>query len=254
MTNTKINLLILPLLIAILLSTLGKLKISPVIDNVFYTILSPIHFPIGLLHQNVDRQISNIKNIPKLRQQYQNILSQNARLLSENEQLKQSLVDSKTVNLTSNYKSVLPVRLTGSIGSNLVSSSLPLDKIKKGQPLVFGKILLGTVLDTKGSIVNIIPLDNERIGTFAVHTSSNQKGQYRFIDNSPQLTDISSLSPIVIGDYVFTEPSELIPGNLIIGKITKIISAQQEPLQKAEIKLETGLNDVSEGLTIIIQP
>ncbi|HAI22706.1 TPA: hypothetical protein DCP77_03780 [Candidatus Collierbacteria bacterium] len=254
MTSTKINLLLLPLLVSILLSTAGKLKIGKTLDNVFYTILTPIHMPVGYLRQVADTQISFISSLPKLKQQNKDLIFQNSRLLSENEQLKQSIVDSKTAILTQNFKSVLPVRLTGSIGNNSVSSSLPLDKVKKGQPLIFGKILLGTVADVKGSVINITPLDSDHIEVFPVHTSSGQKGQYKFISNTPQITDIPSLSPITFGDYVFTEPGELIPGNLIIGKITKIISAQQEPLQKAQIKLETTLRNTTDGLVIILEP
>lgn len=142
MTSTKINLLLLPLLVSILLSTAGKLKIGKTLDNVFYTILTPIHMPVGYLRQVADTQISFISSLPKLKQQNKDLIFQNSRLLSENEQLKQSIVDSKTAILTQNFKSVLPVRLTGSIGNNSVSSSLPLDKVKKGQPLIFGKILV----------------------------------------------------------------------------------------------------------------
>ena len=174
--------------------------------------------------------------------------------MSENELLKQTLTDAKTVTLSQNFKSVLPVRLTGSIGNNSVSSPLSIDKVKKGQPLVLGKILLGIVDEVKGSVINITPLDNERIEVFAVHTSSGQKGQYKYLGNTPQITDIPSLSPIAYSDYVFTEPGELIPANLVVGKIIKIISAQQEPLQKAQIKLETTLRDANEGLAIILEP
>jgi cell shape-determining protein MreC len=254
MISSKINLLLLPLLVSILLSTAGKLKIGATLDNVFYTILSPIHLPVGYLRQAVSTQVSFIKSFPKLRQQNKDLVTQNASLLSENERLKQTLVDAKTLNLNSEYQSVLPVRLTGSIGNNSVASSLPLDKVKVGQPLVFGKIILGTVIGIKGSVINISPLDSDRTQNYSVHTSSGQKGQYRYTTNMPQITDIPSLAPIAIGDYVFTEPSELIPGNLVIGKITKIISAQQEPLQKAQIQLSASLRDSPENLIIIIEP
>jgi cell shape-determining protein MreC len=254
MTSSKINLLLLPLLVSILISVGTKLKIGVTLDNIFYTILSPIHVPIGLLRQVTDNQITFITNLPKLRLKNKDLISQNSQLLSENEQLKQSLADSKTIALVSNFKSVLPVRLAGSIGNNSVSSSLPLDKVKVGQPLVLGKILLGTVADIKGSVININPLNGDRTGTIAVHTTSGQKGQYKYTANTPQIIDIPSLSPIVIGDYVFTEPSELVPGNLVIGKIEKIISAQQEPLQKAQIELETTLRDTPDGLIIVLEP
>lgn len=254
MTNTKINLLLLPLLVSILLSTAGKLKIGPAIDNVFYTILTPIHVPIGILRSFTQSQISYIGSFPKLSQQNKDLISQNANLLSENELLKQTLTDSQTSALSSGFKSVLPVRLTGSLGNNSVSSSLPLTNVKVGQPLVSGKILLGTVSGIKGTVINITPLDNDRIQPFPIHTSSNQKGQYKFISNTPQITDIPSLSPIAYNDYVFTEPGELIPGNLVVGKVVKIISGQQEPLQKAQIKLETTLKDNPENLSIILEP
>ena len=254
MTSTKLNLLLLPLLFAILLSTAGKLKIGKTVDNVFYTILTPIHAPIGFLRQIANSQVSFISSFPKVREQNKDLISQNARLLSENEHLKQSMADAKIIVSDSSFKSVLPVRLTGSLGSNSVSSSLPLDKVKIGQPLVFGKILLGTVADIKGSVINITPLDSDRTQILSVHTSSGQKGQFKYLNNTPQITDIPSLSPIAYSDYVFTEPGELIPGNLVVGKIVKIISAQQEPLQKAQIKLETTLRDVPEGLAIILEP
>lgn len=255
MINTKINLLLLPLLIAVLLSTAGKLKIGASIDNIFYTILIPIHTPITFLHQNISNQVSLIKSLPHIRQQLKDLVSQNSYLLSENELLKQSLSDTKaTIKQNTNFKSVLPVRLAGSIGNNSVSSTFPLDQVKKGQPLILGKILLGTVADIKGSIINITPLDSDRFGTLAVHTSSGQKGQYRYTGNTSQIIDIPSLSPIVYGDYVFSEPTELIPNNLVIGKIVKVISGQQEPLQKAQIKLETTLRDTNENLVIILIP
>ncbi len=254
MTSTKINLLLLPLLVSILLSTAGKLKIGKTVDNVFYTILTPIHLPIGYLRQITGSQLSFMKNIPKIKEQNKDLISQNSHLLSENELLKQSLLDSKIVVKDTGFKSVLPVHLTGSIGSNSVSSTQPLDKVKPGQPLVFGKILLGTVDNVKGSVININPLDSDRAQVVSVHTSSGQKGQYKYLGNTPQLTDIPSLSPIIYGDYVFTEPGELIPANLVVGKITKIISSQQEPLQKAQIILETTLRDVPEGLAIILEP
>jgi cell shape-determining protein MreC len=254
MTSTKLNLLLLPLLVSILLSVGTKLKIGSSIDSVFYTILSPIHLPVGYLRQVAETQVSFVKSFPTLRLQNKDLISQNAKLLSENELLKQSLADTKTIIKNQNFKSVLPVRLTGSVGSTIVTSSLTLDKVRIGMPLVSGKIILGTVADIKGSVINILPLDSDKTPSLSVHTNSGQKGQYRFQNNTPQITDIPSLSPIAFGDYVFTEASELIPANLVIGKITKIISAQQEPLQKAQVKLETTLRDSPDSLVILLSP
>lgn len=254
MTHLKINLLLLPLLVSILLSTAGKLKVGKSIDSVSYTILSPIYTPIGFLRKIADSQLSFVKSLPILRQQNKDLISQNSKLLSENERLKQSITDSKTLNSGTGFKSVLPVRLTGSIGNNSVSSSLPIVNVKIGQPLVAGNTLIGIVSDIKGSVINISPLESDHLQAITVHTTSGQKGQYKYQNNTPQITDIPSLSPIVIGDYVFSEPSEQIPGNLVIGKLINIISAQQEPLQKAQIKLESSLEENPGGLFIILEP
>lgn len=254
MLNSKLNTVLLPLLVAILLSTAVKLKIGRVIDNVFYTILTPVHYPVTKLRNLADTQTSFIKSLPQIHQQNIFLLSENSRLLSENERLKQSISDSKTVSQNSNFKSILPVRLTGSIGNNTVSSSLPLDHVKTGQALVYGKILLGIVGDIKGSIISITPLDSDRIEIFPIHTSSGQKGQYKYQNNTPQITDLPRLSLVVLNDTVFTEPSALIPGNLVVGKVVKIISAQQEPIQKAELKLEASLREVQDGLAIVLEP
>lgn len=254
MTSSKLNLLILPLLFAILLSAASKLKLGETVDNVFYTILTPIYRPVSFLRQKTDEQLSFVRSLPTLQKTNLILSSQNSELLSENESLKQQLSDLKNPSLKTNFKAVLPVHITGSIGTNTVSSSLSIDKVKIGQPLVSGKTLLGTVSEIKGSVINIKPLDQDRAEVLSVHTTSNQKGTYKFVSNTPQITGIPSLSPIILNDYVFTEPTELIPGNLVIGKIIKIISEAQEPLQKAEIRLDRSLSDNPENLVIVLEP
>ena len=254
MTGSKLNQLFLPLLFAILLSISAKIRIGNTVDLVFYTLLSPIHQPVGFLRQLTEDQMSFIKNLPSLEKENRNLRSQNSRLLTENEQLKQSFSDSQNLNLKTNFKSVLPVRITGSVGNNTVTSSLPLDNVKPGQPLVSGTILLGTVSGIKGSVITIKPLDEDHSDILSVHTSAGQKGFYKFVSNTPQITDIPSLSPLAANDYIFTEPTSQMPANLVIGKVIRIISAAQEPLQKAEIRLETTLSDNPDNLTIILNP
>ena len=254
MIVSKLNSLFLPFLIAVLLSISIKLRIGPTVDSIFYTLLSPIHQPIGFLRRETDRQVSFIKSLPSLQKENRNLLAQNASLRTENEQLKQSITDTKNPNLKTGYHSVLPVRITGSVGNNTVTSSLSLDKVKAGQPLISGTILLGTVSEIKGTVISINPLDTDHANILSVRTSSGQKGFYKFSSNTPQITDIPSLSPIIVNDYVFTEPTPQIPGNLVIGKITKIISSAQEPLQKAQIHPEITLSDNPENLTIILEP
>ncbi|HOX95798.1 MAG TPA: rod shape-determining protein MreC [Candidatus Woesebacteria bacterium] len=254
MPTSKINNLIFPLLFAILFSIASKLSLGHTIDLVFYTVFTPIRQPIGVLHQTLDKQTAFIKNLPQIQSENRSLRSQNAKLLTENELLKQSITDSQNPNLKSSFKSVLPVRITGSIGNHTVTSSFPIDKVRVGQPLVSDTILLGIVSEIKGSVINIRPLDDDRSGVLSVHTSSGQKGFYKYAASTAQVTDIPSLSPVNPNDYVFTETTEQIPGNLVIGKIIKVISNPQEPLQKAEIKLSTTFSDNPDNLAIILDP
>lgn len=254
MSGSKLNSLLLPLLVAILLSIGTKLRISSTIDTVFFALLYPIHQPIGLMRGIFDRQTTYIKSLPNIQKQNQDLKQLNSKILSENELLKQTLTESKTTSVPNDFKLVLPVRVTGVLGNNTVASSLPLDRVQKGMVLVSGKILIGFVDDVKGSVILITSLNNEHVNVLSIHTSTEQKGQFKYQNNTPQITDIPRLSPLQLNDYVFTEPYGLIPGNLIIGKITKVISSSQEPLQKAEVSLETTLSDSPENLVIVLDP
>jgi len=178
-----------------------------------------------------------------------------AKLLSENEYLKQAIIDNKvTDNLKNSFKAILPVRISGSTGKFIVSSSSPLDQVRPGQPLVSGNVLLGSVLEIKGAAVTITPLDSEKSPSFPIRTASGQKGFYKFINNHSQITDVPSQYPLVLGDFIFSEPGELFPGNLIIGKTIRITTISQDPLQKADIVLYDTLSNNPENLAIITQP
>lgn len=255
MTAAKINSLILPLLLAILLSTASKLNMGKSINAFFYAITSPIHSPISSLRLFTENKIGYIKNLPKIEKQNRELKVQAAHYITENEYLKQKITDQKTLdNLKSSYKEVLPVRLTGSTGKFTVSSSQPSDKVKFGQPLVSGNVLLGLVSDIKGVSYTITPLDSDKINPFAVRTSSGLKGIFKHSGQTPQISDVPSQNPLVLGDFIISEPNEFLPGNLLIGKTTRIISTSQEPLQKAEILLYDTLDNNPDNLAIITTP
>ncbi len=255
MTSTKINSILIPLFCAILLTTVSKLKVGSKVDSVFYTLLYPVSTPISNLRLYSEKKYLLIKNFSVLEKQNREQKNQIASLISENEYLKQSITDKKVLdNLKNTFKSVVPVRLTGSSGKFVVSSSLSLDNVRPGQPLVSGSVLLGTVKDIKNNTVTITPLSSEKSPAFPVRTASGQKGLYKFVDNSPQIVDVPSQSPIILGDLVLTEPGDLFPGSLIIGKTVRLLTVSQEPLQKAEISLYDTLDSSPDNLAIITQP
>jgi cell shape-determining protein MreC len=253
--STKLNLLLLPLFVSILLSTASKLKIRPGIDTVFYTMLSPLSIPISRLRLYSKSQYLTLINLPGLEKQNRRQKNQIASLISENEYLKQNLSDQKVLDqLIGVFRGVLPVRLVGSAGKFIVSSSSSLADVRPGQPLVSGKILLGTVREVKNNIVTITPLSSDKTPIFPVRTTSGQKGLYQYSANSSQIIDIPSQSPLVLGDMVLTEPGEIFPGSLIIGQVSRLLTVSQEPLQRAEVLLYDTLDHSPENLAIITQP
>lgn len=255
MTSAKLNSILLPLFFAILLTTVSKLTVGTKVDSFFYTILYPISAPISSLRLFTEKRYLSFKNFSLIEKQNREQKNQIASLISENEYLKQSIVDKKILdNLKNTFKSVIPVRLTGSSGKFVVSSSLPLDNVRPGQPLVSGSVLLGTVKDVKNNTVTITPLSSDKSPAFPVRTSSGQRGLFKFVDNNPQLVDVPSQSPIILGDIVLTEPGDLFPSSLIIGKTSRLLTVSQEPLQKAEISLYDTLDSSPDNLAIITSP
>ncbi len=225
------------------------------VDNIFNIIFAPATLPVAKLKLTVENKFTYLKNISGLEKQNREQKTHIASLLSENEFLKQTLIDKKiTDNLKNSFKAIIPVRLSGSSGKFIVSSTAPLDKVLPGQPLVSGNVLLGTVLEVKGTAITITPLESEKSPSFPIRTASGQKGFYHYAGNTSQIGEVPSQYPIILGDFIFTEPGELFPGNLIIGKITKLLTISQEPLQKAEISLYDSLNANPNNLAIITSP
>lgn len=255
MVSAKINLLLLPLFVSILFSTASKLKVGTKVDSLFFGALTPITKPVASLRLFTEKQYQALKNFPLLEKQNRDQKNQIATLIYENEYLKQSVTDKKILdNLKNSYTEFIPVRLTGSTGKFIVSSSLPLTNVRPGQPLVSKNILLGTVKEFTGNTITISPLDSDKSPAFPVRTISGQKGLYKYENNNPQIVDVPSQYPVILGDMVLTEPGELFPGNLIVGKTIRLLTISQEPLQKAEISLYDSLGNSPDNLAIVTKP
>lgn len=255
MTSAKINLLLLPLLLSILLSTVTKLKLGNNVNSFFYLLTAPIHSPISSLRLYTENKIKYFANLPNIEKQNRELKIQSAHYITENEFLKQKITDQKTLDsLNASYKEILPVRLSGTTGKFTVSSLQTSDKVKPGQPLISGNVLLGFVSEVKGVSYTISPLDSDKIPSFAIRSSSGQKGTYKFLNQIPQISDVPSQNNLILGDFIISEPNDFLPGNLLIGKIIRLISGSQEPLQRAEISLYDNLGNNPDNLAIIITP
>jgi len=203
----------------------------------------------------LESNLAFIHDLPQINQENLSLKKQNSLLISENQRLKEFLLDQEALKkATSPFKEIVPIRVIN-IGKTITAtSSQNLDLIEPGQAIVSGATLLGFVDTISGQVIHIAPLNSEYSSRFSVNTTLGQKGSYIFSSRIPQIIDVPSENPLTLNDTVMTLPSEDSPGNLIVGKITKIISSPQEPLQKAEIKLETTFSSNPTDIFIIIKP
>ena len=239
MASTKINLLILPLLIAILLSVFSKLRIGKDVDHIAFVILSPIQYPVSSLRSYFQTETNLIKNLPQIYKQNIDLKNTNSGLLTENQNLKNLIQDkSALAKIGSAYKTAIPIRIVNTGNTISATSALDISSVVLGQPVVIGTTLVGVVSDVKKPVISFIPLSNEQIPQLTVKTGLGQNGIYQYSARTPQIVNIPSENPVSLNDVVFTQAQSKIPANLVIGKITKILSSSESPLQKAEIKLD----------------
>lgn len=254
MSAAKINLIFLPLLFSILLSTVGKLKLGHDLNTLIYNLLTPIQTPLKLLKNQKNQSLNLLSSLPSLSQQNALLKSQNNALLTENQNLKNLLHDQFLINEQKHvYTQTIPVRVLSVNQKIAVTTSLDISDVKIGQPAISNQVLIGLVSDIEAPIIYLTPLTQENFPNINLTTQSNQKGNYQYASRTSQLINLPSETDINLNDTVFTQVSEMIPANLIIGKITRLITTKESPLQKAEIKLETDPQTLS-NLLIITKP
>ena len=121
-------------------------------------------------------------------------------------------------------------------------------------PVVSGNIFLGLVTEVNKNLISLTTLEDDLFPPINLKSSTGPKGVYRHFGGQPQIINVPSQTPLILGDFVLTEASDNIPENLLIGKIAKINTTPQEPLQKGEVSLYDSLTNSPENLVIIVKP
>lgn len=254
MNNSKLVFLP-PLLVSILLFTLSNLKLGIFLNQSVNFIFSPITLPVGSAHQSVQNNIRYFNGLSDVSRQNREQKVLIAHLVWENETLKQAIKDTNTeTKLKGNYQKVVPVKISQSSGKTIATSSQPLSEIKSGMPIVSGNILLGLVTEITDNNISIISLEDELFPAIAIRGALGPKGVYKHTNGISQIVNVPSQTPLILGDFVLSEPSEFIPPNLLIGKITKLLTSPQEPIQKAEISNYESLQNSPDNVVIIVKP
>lgn len=253
MINQKINQLILPLLFSLILLFTSQIEVGSKINHAISSILTPISIPFTNTKVFFSHQITFISNLPFIYSQNQSLSHYNQFLLSQNQTLKDLITDKELLNnLPQNFTQTIPVRIVSISNRLTATTSLDLSSVKVGQPVVSDYSLVGIVTQINQNLITITTLSDEGFPHLNLKTNQGHKGNYLYENRIAQITNVSSEDSIITGDIVFTEASELIPANLIIGTVNTLITQTQSPLQKAEINLQKSTNKL-QNLYIITQ-
>lgn len=241
-------------LISILLFTTSNLKIGQYTKIVFNALLYPL---TGFLHYYeslYQTKLVFVKNLPNLNKQNREQKVFISYLIRENENLKQSLHDANIQNnFKDNYQKVIPIKISGFQNKLAATTTQNISEIKSGMPIITGNILLGLITQVNQSSLEVISLENEQLPPISLKSASGPEGSFKYINGVPQIINVPSQTPLILGDFVLTNPNDLIPANLLVGKISKIITTPQDPLQKAELTLYETLENKPEETVVVVQ-
>lgn len=254
MYNTKTT-IIPTFLISILLFTTSNLKIGKFLNNFFTAIFQPISTILSQSRASYQNQIDLLRDIPEVNKQNREQKVLISHLIKENENLKQILKDSKIENdLKGNYQKVIPLKVNRIKNKVIATTSQSTTEIKPGMPIVNGNILLGLVTDISENIISITSLEDDLFPPINLKSSTGPRGVFRHFDNNPQIINVPSQTPIILGDFVLTEASEYLPENLLVGKVSKITTSPQDPLQKGEVTLYDTFASSPNNIVVIVKP
>lgn len=246
-TQTK-HQIISPLLISLLLFTLSRIPQVDPLTSLPIRLIQPLYSPISQLGRNLQNKQHLIASLPQT--QYENLT-----LKQENTQLQTQVLLLKNQLQYDTAPSInwptQPIKIVSL--SPLVTATAPdLSLIQPGQPLVDSTAILGIVTEVKPPLIYITPLTHPDI-RLDIQTIDQIKAEYVFTNQTPQITNLPSQTPISQNTTIYTLPTQYIPEGLVVGTTTQPLSNPQQPLQKIEIKLNTPINQ-TQNPSIITNP
>lgn len=235
-TQTK-HQIISPLLISLLLLTLSHIPQVDSLTSLPIRLVQPFYSPLSQLGQKLENQQQLFASLPQT--QYQNLIlkQENTQLQTQLLLLKNQLHYGSVPSPNWPSQSVKIINL-----SPLVTATAPdLSLIQPGQPLVDSTALLGIVTEIKPPLIYITPLTHSDIH-LNIQTLDQIQAEYVFTDQTPQITNLPSQTPIPENTTIYTLPTQYLPEGLVVGTTTQSLSNPQQPLQKIKIKLNTPIN------------
>lgn len=246
-TQTK-HQIIAPLLVSLLLLTLSHIPQANSLTSFPTHLIHPFYSPLSQIGQKLQKKQQLLTHLPQT--QYQNLIlrQENAQLQTQLLLLKNQLHYDSVPSPNWPSQSVKIINLSPLV----TATTTDLSSIQPGQPLVDSTALLGIVTEVKPPLIYITPLTHSDIH-LNIQTLDQIQAEYVFTNQTPQITNLPSQTPIPENTTIYTLPTQYLPEGLVVGTTTQSLSNPQQPLQKIKIKLNTPINQ-AQNPSIITSP
>jgi len=187
-----------------------------------------------------------LKDLPSIYDQNQNLSTENQKLKLA---LKKYTDDQQVPDITTSFSKTIPLRLVGE-SDQLLFTSKDLSGIGIGQPVIIERQIIGLVREVTSRLIKVLPITDPNT-KLPVQLETGLKGNYVVEKNSPIVTSLSNDAIYSPNTLVLTLPTDLIPENLIIGEIERVISSSADPFQKVKVKIS---KPTSSNYLLILKP
>lgn len=246
--KTFIILILFSLLIIIAdnLNWLGLIKGS------LQTVTIPIQYGLYKSSLSVSRQFEFISLARQASQENKALKEQLAELLSENARLNKQLAETQSFvdqqnSLNSQTFNLIPARPIGLSRYLLIDKGSD-DGIKVNQTVIFKDNFIGKIKEVtnKKSKIILSSDPDSQVAAFATNDQGKAKGVLAGQFGSEMLMDkILHQEPIADNDIVYTDGTEIeIPRGLILGRVSEVLSRDNEVFKQAKVKSVFDTNDL----------
>jgi len=238
------------LFFSILLLALTKLNFTSPLSSLLNRIAHPIIAPITFLRTEKNSFLDYLIMVPTLEGENDKLKKENNLLKIRAKKLSDLIKDQKTImDLDSLWSGKAGSRFAGQIqpvklvtlGNLATFTSLDFAHIRPGQPVATGNSLVGLVKSVEPPVIKVVLLTgpDTKLG---VQLDTGAKGDLVYKNSQTLITNLGSNVIFNSKTTVFTLPSSLMPENLIIGRVDKIISNQADPTQEATVILDQEIS------------
>lgn len=250
LTQSKLSIILTVVsLLILLLDNLGLFKLPKALMQ---NVTLPIQYGLYKSGHTLLSQFSFVFEARFAYQQNIALKKQLADLLSENSNLRRRLSESQGAidqqnSLSPRTFNLLPARPVG-FGRYLILERGSLDGLREGEVVVFKDNYIGKIKNVtpKSSQVMLLQDPDSKVAVFSQGKGTKAKGILSGQFGSELLMDkILHSENISEGDVVYSEGSEgLLPRGLVIGRVSKVESRENELFQQARVKPALDIPDL----------